>query len=433
MSEEQPKQPEEGQQPSKGSSLAIDPILLERAKKASGLPLPAIDDSWGLTKVPKSASKKRLFGLLKPKELGYEMMADLRKASIMSPGNTMMEVQKLRKSHPSEPSLLMLSATCASGMMLNSASSRGIMDGLKAACRDAGGALLADGLSLYNLDAFLNIYFNYLNRYKREQAAVYKLVQNDHRLDSEKRKIGKAIGAVEYLHAEKAKNQAILGHLKKKLKSSLYTSVWHSMEIRSAIKAVEAGKNKEETSIGTAIEMVSHLYAMLIALARVPMATPVVDSLLELFPDGNINLFLRKRSVIGIRRMSAVKLAQALGDRKAVAQQASLMFKECAMVLGKIEGQVVKQSFEAEPYINAALAAQITTGLLHPEEQIQRLEFALKTMQNLIRFDMSKGHRYTEAANTYTHSLNNMIATFQGPSAGSGEDPGAEKKGEDDD
>ena len=416
------EEPKENQEAAPSpASAPVDSALLERAKGASDIPLPDEEPSWALTTVGKSAGKKRLFGLLKSKELNYETMADLRKASIMSPGNTMIEVQRLRKIYPSEPSLLMLSATCSSGMMLNSSSKKGILEGLKSACKDAGGALMADGISLYNIDAFLNIYFNYLSRLKREQATVYKLVQADHRLDSEKKKLTKSISTVEYLLGEKSKNQAIIGHLKKKLKSSTYTTIWGFSEIRAAIKAVEGGRNKEETPIGSSLEMVSHLYAVLIALSRVPIAAPIVDTLLEMFPDANISLFLRKRSVIGIRRVTAMKTAQAQGDRNNLAKHATTMFKECGMVISKIEGQAIKQSFEAEPYLNVALAVQMTAGLLHPEEQVQRLEYALKIMQSLIKLDMSKSHKYTEIAKAHTHSLNNMIDTFREVSEGNPE------------
>ncbi|MDT8445427.1 MAG: hypothetical protein RRB13_00860 [bacterium] len=425
MAEEEKKDSQnhaaEGNTQGKAPGNQIDPALLERIKEALPLPIPDEDNSWDLPKLAKGKEKGALFGLLKKKELPFETLAELRKSAVMSPGNTLLEVQRLRKKFPSDATLMMLSATCTNGMMTNSSSKKGVLEGLKGATREAGGALLADGLSLFNCDNFLAIYYNYLNRLKREQAAVIKQIINEPRLNSEKLNIGKSLSACDYLSGDKTKNQAIMGHLKKKIKSSKFTTPWSFNDIRGALKAIEANNLKEEFGIGTAQELVSFTYAVMVAFARIPMLWPVVETVLEMFPENNMPLFLRKRSVIGVRRINHVKIAQARQDRTAMAKSASALFKESLAVLGKIEGQPVRQPYESEPYFNLALAAQIAMGTLHPEEQLNLLRTSLKYMENLIKLDMSKNHRYTETAKQYTHMLSEMINSFGGDGSGDGQ------------
>lgn len=414
MSEETKEETRPKEEQGAKGAKPVDPQLLERIKEAKALPLPEEDTSWDLPRVAKTKTKGRFFGLLKNKEISFETLAELRKSAVMSPGNTLMEVQALRKKYPGDPTLMMLSATCTNGMVMNSSSKKGVLDGLKGATKEAGAALLNDGLSLFNCDNFLAIYYNYLNRLKREQTSVLKQVITDPRLDGEKMKVGKALSVVDYLNGDKSKNQAIMGHLKKKIKSSKFTTPWTQMDIRGAIKAVENNQLKEEFPIGTAQELVSFTYAVLVAFARIPVLWPVVEQTLEFFSENNNALYLRKRSIIGVKRINSVKIAQARQDRNAMAKHAMVLFKESLAVLGKIEGQPVRQPYESEPYFNVALAAQVSLGSLHPEEQLNLLRTALKHMENLIKLDMSKNHRYTEAAKQHTHLLTDLITKFSG-------------------
>ena len=242
-----------------------------------------------------------------------------------------------------------------------------------------------------------------------------------------KKKLLKNTAVVDYLLGEKPKAVAIMGHLKKKIKSSKFTTPWEFAEMRSAYKAIETNQTKEEFGIGTANELVGYVYAMTVAFARIPMLAPLVDTLLEMIPETNHSLLLRKRSIVGVKRINAAKIAQARGDRNALGKHALTLFKDSQAVLSKIEGQAVKQPYESEPYFNLALAAQLSMGAVHPEEQLKMLNLALKAMEQLIRFDMSKEHKFTEVAKNHTHSIANMISRFGGEGDSGGGAPAGKK------
>ncbi|OGH04432.1 MAG: hypothetical protein A2600_04025 [Candidatus Lambdaproteobacteria bacterium RIFOXYD1_FULL_56_27] len=426
MAEAEVKQ-DQSAQGQKGGSAPLDPALVERTKEVMPLPLPDEESDWGLPVLSKTKEKAKFFGLIKKKELSLEVVAELRKSSMLSPGNTLIEIQRLRKLHPNNADLLMLSATCSNGMMMNSSQKKGVLEGIKGACKDAGGALLADGITLFNCDSFFAIYYNYLSRLKREQISVLKQLATEHRLEVEKKKLLKNTAVVDYLLGEKPKAVAIMGHLKKKIKSSKFTTPWEFAEMRSAYKAIETNQTKEEFGIGTANELVGYVYAMTVAFARIPMLAPLVDTLLEMIPETNHSLLLRKRSIVGVKRINAAKIAQARGDRNALGKHALTLFKDSQAVLSKIEGQAVKQPYESEPYFNLALAAQLSMGAVHPEEQLKMLNLALKAMEQLIRFDMSKEHKFTEVAKNHTHSIANMISRFGGEGDSGGGAPAGKK------
>ncbi|OGG93242.1 MAG: hypothetical protein A2508_01205 [Candidatus Lambdaproteobacteria bacterium RIFOXYD12_FULL_49_8] len=414
MSEEDQAQPSEGQAPPVSGSLQIDPVLIERTKEALQLPLPDIDSSWKITASARSQEKGRFFGLLKKKELSFDQIADLRKGAMMSPGNTLIEVKNLRKKFPNDSTLMMLSATCTNGMIMNSSSKKGVIEGMKNASKEAGTALMSNGISLFNADNFFAIYFNYLSRLKREQASVYKALLSEPRLESDKRKLAKFIQVTDYLLSEKTKIHAVTGHLKKKIKSSKFSTTWDHMSIRQAFKHVESGANKEDCGLATAIEMVSFTHALMVSFARVPILAPLVDQMLDMIPESSTPLYLRKRSVLMTRRVGFIKIAQNVGDRNTMAKHAVSLFKEAQTTIAKIEGQPVKQSYESEPYFNLALGAQMCMGLLHPEEQINYLKDALKGMETLVKLDMSKDHKYTESAQAHTHKITDFISTLSG-------------------
>ena len=96
----------------------IDPRIIEMIKSTLAVPMPLKDEYWQIEAITQNPNQgKRLFGLLKKKDLPLDELNALRKTSLQSPGNTRVLVKKLIKKFPDNPTLLMLSAICTHGML----------------------------------------------------------------------------------------------------------------------------------------------------------------------------------------------------------------------------------------------------------------------------------------------------------------------------
>ena len=397
---------EEKEKKGTDSSAEVAPELSSKIDEARAIPIPGRDDIWTIERlVVDKRQNKKIFGLFNRKILSAEEIKDLRKSAIQSPGNTRARIKKLQKQHPNNPLLLMLSAICTSGMLMNSSNQKEVLRGLKNATREATLALTADGISVYNCEHFFRIYFTMIDRFRRSQAKVYDSVSQNPRLEQLKRELVSAMKVIDLLSGDKSRVFKVLNHIKKKLKSSNYAATFEFSTIRDAVKFIEMGNYKEMLELGTAGEIIAYVYALSVAFARVPILSTLIDEILQLLPDSNKTLLLRKISIRSVRNFSKFKIATIEGDRESMAKIGQAIFKDNFAGIQKLEGQSLYQGYETDPFFNLAFVAELTVGLYNSDDHAKILNTALTAISSVVSRDMSKNHIFTDSANNHTQKL----------------------------
>ncbi len=387
-------------------SALTDPRLKEMIKKSQEVPIPSKDDFWKIEIEPATQKQNRVLGIFKKKDINAQEINQLRKSALQSPGNTRVAVNKLIKKYPQNPTLLMISAICTHGMLMNSSNQNEIVQGLKGAVKDCANALMSDGISVYNCENFLRIYYTLIDRFKRFQIRTYDMVLHDPRLEKSKNSLTYAMRITDLLGADKNKSMNVIAHLKKKLKTTAhYTANLSFLDINNAARLVEQGKTKEQCGITTAGELIAYVYALLIAFARIPILSPLVTRILELLPSASKALFLRKVSVRSVENFMRFKIAAIESRPEQMQKLGRIILKENMVAVQKLEGHALYQIYETDPFFNIAIAAELTYGLFKSDDQLKILTTAIQAVENVIKRDMTKNHIFTESARTHTHRL----------------------------
>ncbi|MBU2512562.1 hypothetical protein KJ966_14595 [bacterium] len=406
MAEQANTEPPKAASSKSSSGFVIDPELLKRINESLALPIPGREEFWKIDKVITNTNDKKFLGLFKRKSLSQDEVNDLRKSAIQSPGNTRTRINKLKKQYPNSPVLYMLSAICTNGMLLNSSNQKEVFRGLKTSTKEAAMALVSNGVNIYNCENFFRIYFTMVDRFKRYQVRVYESVASDPRLDKYKQKLIVAMRVIDQMSSDKSRVFNVLNHMKKKLKSSLYAATFSFNMIRDAAKYMELGKPKEKMGLGTASEVIAYVYALGVAFARIPSLSILVDEILELLPDSQKPLLIRKISIRSVRNFAKFKIATLEGERDTMAALGKQIFKDNLTGVQKLEGQSLYQSYETDPFFNLAFIAELSVGLYKPDDFSKIVDTAITAVESVIKRDMSKNHIFTEAANNHTHKLN---------------------------
>ena len=397
--------------------MDLEAKINQRFEHISDLPLGATTGFWAIHGLDAVHSKEgKLFGIFSKKKLSDEQLTDLRRSSTLSPGKTQTELVKLKKLYPNHPELLMLSAVCTHGNVMNSGGSKQLQ-GLKGAVKEAATALMSNGISIYNAENFFKIYYILIDRYRREQKKVYDEVSMDPRLDTFKRKIALEMSIVDFLASEKKKTLNIIAHLKKKLKSSAYSQYFSHFQLTKACQFVSEGQPKEKLDFCTSSEFIAFTYALFIAFSKIPILYPLVDQYLKLIPAGNLGLHLRKVSVNSSRHFSMFRQATILGEHQKMKKVGQTIFGESLACIKKTENSTLYQVYETDPFFNLAYITELTAGIFSQADTQKMVRTATAAMESVIKKDMSKGHLFTESAKNHTHKLANL----GGDAADSGE------------
>lgn len=388
---------------------SANPEEVERIKEATSVPVPDFDDFW---KIGDSADNKKsasgMFGLFKKKRLDENLLLDLRAQATSSPGLTKVAVQKLVEKHGKHPGLTMINAICAFGMVMNSANAESNLKGLRQACKDAGSAMLSDMISIQNCEIFVKIYFTYLERLKREQTKTLSIIQQDPQLAQFKQKITSAVRICDQLKQDQSRTNNLISHLKKKLKSSNYNKIISFFEMNKACQYFEKGDKKKTVGLGKAEELVSYVYILGTAFARIPVLNPLFETVLKQIPSKDHALALRKISLVSIRNLTKLKLLTHEGDIDSVRTIAKAVFRDNYTAIKKMEEHTITQVYECDPYFNLALVAELTSGLFDNKFYSQMLERAQSAVETVIRLDMTKNHVFTETAHQHSDQLLNL-------------------------
>lgn len=392
----------------------------KKVQEVADLPIPGMGPSWHLEgMIREKKLGNGLFGIFGKKELSLEEIAELRKAAVIQPGQTQAKLAKLKKQHPGNPELLMLSAVCTHGNIMNSASGKQL-EGFKSATRDAARCLLSNGISIYNAENFIRLYYLTLDRYKREQIKVFEEVRMDPRLDSLKHKLTLEMRLIDYLASDRKKILNILAQLKKKLKSSVYSQYFDFFSLAKACQLMSDGQGKETLEFCSAAEFIAFIYALAVAFAKIPILNPLTDRLLELIPPKNLNLALRRVSIASVRHFGQFRIATILGEREKMKKAGQVIYQENLNMVKKIENMALYQVYETDPFFNVGFIAELTAGMYEPKDQARMVQNAIAAMETVIKKDMSKNHVFTDSARNHTHKLAGLMPNSEEAEANKG-------------
>lgn len=391
------------------NAIRIDPELLCKVKEAISIPVPQKQKFWEIEPVnDDKKNRKKILGIIKRRALREDEIEDLKKTVLQSPGNTQVKIVKLRKKHANNGMLLMLSAICTHGMVLNSSNKDEALTGYKMATREAAMALLSDQISLYNIEMFFKIYFAYLDRFRRFQVKVYEEMLEEPRLDGTKREFLNTIQIVEQLFAEKKDIQKIINRLKNRIKSSMYSSTIDFMLIKEVTHHIVNGDLSQKNKLGTASETIAYIHAIANAFARIPLLFPVVDKILAQLPEVHKSFLLRKISINSTRNFVKYKMAAAEGDKEVMSKIGKTLLRENTFAVTKMEGQSLYHPYETDPFFNLAFLAELSYGLYSDIDHQEMVESAIAAMDAVISHDMSKNHIFTETANRISQKLGKL-------------------------
>jgi hypothetical protein len=398
------------QKPSaQNASSNADAKLLADLQLAMELPLPFKIDYWRLEASTAPSSKKSILGIFKRKEFSEEEMSKLRQEAETAPGQARVKIQMLGNKFASNTSLMMLSAYCTYRMVLNSANRKEVLGGLKTATKEAAVALMSDGISLYNVEAFFTIYFEYLSRLKRFQVATYKPLREGGTHKEHTKNLATAIKVCDSLFEEKSRATKVLHQVRGKFKSSSYTLPWEFADIQTAGKMVEQSDYKVPCGPAEARELLFYSLALTETFARIPILFPLVESILKLAPESTQSLLLRKNSIQITQVFSQLNTAVQEEDTERQCTLARQIFKTSADIIQKMANQPIKQSFEADPFFHLSRCTLLTFASFDIDERKMMLQKSLKAMQHVAKLDLTKNHVYTESAQTIEKRLNNLL------------------------
>lgn len=401
-------------QPARKNSENSDAKLLADIQNALELPLPFKAEFWKLEAAITPAAKKGILGMFKKKVFSEEEMSKLRQEAESAPGQARVKIQMMGKKFATNTALNMLSAYCTYRMVLNSANQKEVLAGLKSATKDAAFALISNGISLYNVETFFTIYFEYLSRLKRFQIRTFKAMRDSGSHQGYNKDLDTAVKLCETLAEEKPRAVKVLTQIKGKFKSSSYTIPWDFADIQMAGKKMEQGEYKVPCGPAEAREMIIYSLALTEIFARIPILFPLVDSILKVTPDTTSSLFLRKSSIMVTLIFSQLNTAIQEEDVERQRTLGRQIVKTSSDNIQKIANQPIKQSFEADSFFHLSRVTLLTFGIYDAQEQKTMLQESIKAMKHVAKLDISKNHVYTETAQTMAKRLTSLLSESHG-------------------
>ena len=400
--------------PAQHAANTADAKLLADIQLAMELPLPFKSDYWRLEATSAPSSKKSILRIFKKKEFSEEEMSKLRQESESAPGQARVKIQMLGNKFATNTSLMMLSAYCTYRMVLNSANRKEALGGLKTATKEAALALMSDGISLYNVEAFFTIYFEYLSRLKRFQVATYKPLREGTSHKGHLKNLANAIKLVDSLFEEKSRATKVLHQVRGKFKSSSYTLPWEFADIQTAGKMVEQSDYKVPCGPAEARELLFYSLALTEIFARIPILFPLVESILKLAPESTPSLFLRKNSIQITHIFTQLNAAIQEDDSDRQVTLARQIIKTSSDNIHKMANQPIKQSFEADPFFHLSRATLLTSANFGIDERKMMLQKSIVAMKHVAKLDLTKNHVYTDSAQSIERRLNDLLADSGG-------------------
>ncbi|MBU2648926.1 hypothetical protein KKI24_29740 [bacterium] len=286
-------------------------------------------------------------------------------------------INKKMKQYPYSADLNALRAIQLYNDLSRSGLNQNKMDALYDPLVMIGKALHNGGTSIYNANWFMTIYLKYLEIIKERLAREYRygLHHADPDVRSASERLYQKILKIPRMMQVKGQ-LAGLTNLNVKLKgTSIITENISIMDLKLACQAV-AGKNPTKT-IGAGKPANSVVYVTLILnslFARIPILKESVANILKHIPDLNRDLILQKQMIISSSRTNDFLLAVAAGNKEQAKSIASKLYLQCIQnITYYLENALLKQQYEADPFIKAAWIAKEARPFFDADTNRERL------------------------------------------------------------
>ncbi|MDX2470882.1 MAG: hypothetical protein QNL04_09950 [SAR324 cluster bacterium] len=391
--------------------------------------IPKIDSYW---KVASLFAKKKKMKMNLKGDLSDKKLDQLKDTAQKTPGSTKMEIQRLLNLHPRSRDLYMLSAICTNKMLQNTrGENKDIVDGLKLGVIDAATAVVSDGLSLYNLQHFFEIYFRYLEKLKRHQQSVYEMVNNDGPYANLRMNLSYAMQINDLLFEKKEGCANMLAFISKSFnKSSQMHTRFDLLSIKRAVEYIKAGLPTKKMEHGTADEMVNMTMGILQTLVKVPILEPFVDQAIKYLGSTTPAMRLKIVGVHSSRLLFEFRLAVILREVETMKKLGYRVFKLNLAMIKSVKKRSIRHQSEFAPYQNLINAIEFSAAVMNKSTLIEMCEIAIKWLSNVGGLDTSKEYKYVKIAEEAILRIDALIHSDIGAGAGSASSGGYEEEEE---
>ena len=249
-------------------------------------------------------------------------------------------------------------------------------------------ALHNGGLSIFNVNWFINIYLAYLELIRERFVREYNMgVQHrdaEVRLSSEK--LYPKIAKVPWL-VDIKNNMRALATLNYKLKGSAFIS--GNITKLELLKACEAfSKNRVDRVISPG-KKAGHIVLIVLTLnvffSKIPILRNLVHDILKAVPDLSRDLVLQKQMILNTGSIFDFKVALASGNLKLATDLADNLFIRSNKIINDhLENAFLIKMFEVDPLLKAIWVAVEAVHLVDNKIAKQRLEKARKLVKILL-------------------------------------------------
>ncbi len=388
--------------------------ILAKLKDAADFPIPQLKPEWKITIYDPHATKSSK-GLManfrkKKKVISPDRVSKLDALSHSSPGKALMEINALMETCEDSPDLFILNAVSKQrALSMSGGSPQETLYGMKSAAIFAGKALATNGMTIGNADKFMQIYHTYLDRLKRAQqnvARVLKAGDGDPKYDSAKKEFHKDKLTLDYLFDEYKRASAYIDFLRKTFyKSSQRKLVFDHLSVTDAVVSITKGEGSKKILYGTAAEVLEHTYILLTALSHIPMLNDVVTHFQNIFEQKHVSCQLRWASIETSKLHHPFKLASIQQNKEAVVATAKKIFELNYTMSKKMVNVPLKKDFEFDPLFALGRITLYSYQAFSPDMQRKMFDFSIQALESAIKYDASKKKNKAQIAIDMTTRL----------------------------
>ena len=393
-----------------GTSRIRDPKVEKKIINATAVLVPKIDPYWVVANIlKKKVSIKNQMSF--KSEVSEKKIEKLRESALKTPGATRMEVKKLLEYNPKNRDLYMLSAICTNKMLKNTTGNKqDVVDGLKLGVIDAATAVVSDGLSLYNLQHFFDIYFRFLEQLKIHQIRVYATLNAQGPYASLRENLSDAMQITDLLFEKKEGCLNMLSFINKNFnKSSQMHTRFDLLSIRRGVEYINAGLPTKKMELGTAEEVVNNVLGILQTLVKVPVLEPFIESATKYLGGSNSTMKIKIVGIHSSRLLFEFRIAVILRDVDTMKKLATRIFNLNLSLIKTVKKRSIRHQSEFEPYQNLAYAIEFSASAMGKSKLIEMIKVAIPWLSNVGGLDTSKDHKFGQIADETVMRLDTLL------------------------
>ncbi|MGK0290422.1 MAG: hypothetical protein ACI86H_001881 [bacterium] len=365
------------------------------------------DHNWKVKNHFLESDKKGWLGFFQGTELDSSIVSELRKEFHTSAGVVLGKVQTLLKKHPENPDLLILDAACK--VEFND-KSKEFLTVLRFATKQCLRAISNNGISVYNIEKFMSIYFRYLHELRLEQISLIQRENYQKTYPHEYRKqlSQKIIESTVFLN-EKIKVDFLMRSLKQKVKSSRY---YLNITVKDVIKAwnhVDKEQPEAEGKVGNARTTVDALFMVISIFSRIPVLKDLNKDILAILADSSVNYYLRQLSVLTNEQMIRYRITKASGQPQLQRDILLQSYQENLRGIRRMQGRPILTKYHAEPFL-AIINITFLMNLFATDRELEgMLRKCLEATYLIMTQDETEKKQFAAVAHKYKNRIKALL------------------------